>query len=200
MKSKEKVLCIKRSALPEQWVGKKSIIKTEESLFYGICAKAGFKFLERGIIETAPSFKQIIPYIILRTVDGTRTVIYKRQGSEERLHDLWSVGIGGHINPVDNWDYSDSFQAILTTGMNRELDEELSTRPEGLIPTFQGTINEELTDVGSVHLGAVFTILTREPEAFKPGEELVGFKWVETSTLHRYTMELWSELALELIA
>jgi predicted NUDIX family phosphoesterase len=199
MKQQEKVLCIKRNTLPAPWVGKKSIIKTDEAAFFDICERAGFYWKERGVVETDPSFKQIIPYIVLQTADGKQTAIYRRCGSEKRLHDLWSVGIGGHINPEDTNGQAPSFKDILVAGMTRELDEELVKRPNGQAPCFRGTINEEATDVGSVHLGAVFTLLTETPDAFLPGEELKDFTWVDTDTLAGRNLELWSTFALELM-
>jgi len=199
MKLQEKVLCIRRSNLPDSWVGKRSIIKTDETLFFDTCEKAGFIFMDRGFVEKDSSLKQIIPYIVLQTTNRKKTALYRRNGNEKRLHELWSVGIGGHINPVDNNGTASSFRKILLTGMTRELDEELIKRPINQTPRFMGTINEEETPVGNVHLGAVFTILTNTPEAFIPGEELSDFTWADTSFLPRLNLELWSTLALELI-
>ncbi|WP_022663747.1 phosphoesterase [Desulfospira joergensenii] len=194
----EKVLCIPRNRLPRTWVEKKSVAPSGFKKFIDQCTQAGFDFIARSKAEKDNSLKQIIPYIVIQTSDLGQTAVYNRQGSEERLHDLWSLGIGGHINPVDNSSRIDSFQDILEAGMIRELTEELEKRPNRDIPQFSGIINEELTDVGSVHLGAVFRILTREPQAYTPGPELFDFKWVDTSSLKELNMELWSELALEL--
>ncbi len=199
MVQKEKVLCIQRSSLPKNWVMKKSIIKIEEHSFYDLCETAGFQWLDREKAERDPSYKQVIPYIILQTTDKKQTAVYRRMGSEKRLHDLWSIGIGGHINPMDLEPAATTFKSILNTGMNREIDEELFLSPPGLVPRFIGTINEEATDVGSVHFGAVFRILTPDPEQCRPGEELVDFQWMPTKTLGSLNLELWSELALKLL-
>jgi predicted NUDIX family phosphoesterase len=87
----------------------------------------------------------------------SRPMIYNRQGSEKRLHDLWSLGIGGHINPVDQQNQQSSFKDILVSGMERELGEELAKRPKQDIAGFSGIISEDITDVGKVHFGAVVT-------------------------------------------
>lgn len=199
MTAGESVLCIKRNLLPNTWVQKKSIVPLTLDLFIENCIQAGFRFIDRTKAETDPSCKQIIPYIILQTKDFEKTAVYNRQGSEKRLHDLWSIGIGGHINPVDQTGQNDSFQQILIAGMERELDEELDLRPEKDHPDFIGVISEEVTDVGKVHLGAVFRILTPSPEQFAPGPELFQFRWENTDTLDRLNLELWSRLALKLI-
>ena len=163
------------------------------------CSQSGYAFINRPQAEQDPGKKQIIPYILLQSRDGEKTAVYNRQGSEKRLHDLWSVGIGGHINPIDRQSEASSFKDILISGMERELDEELIQRSKTDQVEFSGVISEDITPVGSVHLGAVFKILTANPQAYLPGPELFGFKWVHTKTLSTLNLELWSELALSLI-
>lgn len=220
---KEKVLCIKKQNLPATWVEKSSVVPMNPDSFVKHCEKAGFDFVDRESAEKNPDLKQIIPYIILSTKDGNHTAVYNRQGSEKRLHDLWSIGIGGHINPVDsnfiqeadqnsgqNSDQSSgqnkpipkqAFHKILISGMQRELNEELPENNAHVdSPQFIGIISEDITEVGKVHLGAVFTILTDSPDLYKPGPELFQFSWMETKKLNKLDMELWSVLALELFS
>lgn len=198
MNHTEKVLCIKRERLPAAWVEKKSVMEMDESSFFETCDRAGFQFKERDIVETDPSFKQIIPYVVIQTQDRKLTAAYLRNGSERRLHDLWSVGIGGHINPEDSPARS-SFKEVITAGMMRELSEELVKRPENETPSFCGIINEEETPVGCVHIGAVFTLQTQNLDFFIPGAELTNFTWKKTEHLAKLNLELWSRLALELM-
>ena len=200
MAKSESVLCIKRKRLPASWVQEKSVIPLELDVFDKNCSASGFKFINRPDAEKDPSYKQIIPYIILQTKDFEKTAIYNRQGSEQRLHDLWSIGIGGHINPVDMKIQNNSFLQILITGMERELDEELYRRHKKDHQRFIGVISEDITDVGKVHLGAVFRILTNSPEKFIPGPELFQFTWEKTDKVEHLNLELWSKLALELIS
>ncbi|PIZ35880.1 MAG: hypothetical protein COY38_01505, partial [Candidatus Aenigmarchaeota archaeon CG_4_10_14_0_8_um_filter_37_24] len=51
--------------------------------------------------EQDESMKQIIPYIAFKHND--KYFVYKRlpQSEEERLREKYSLGIGGHINPID---------------------------------------------------------------------------------------------------
>lgn len=58
-------------------------------------------FMDREAAENDPSHKQIIAYAIF--CHQGRILHYTRGGSggEARLHDKGSIGIGGHINPVD---------------------------------------------------------------------------------------------------
>ena len=200
MNKKESVLCIQRDRLPPLWVESKSIVPLNQGTFIEKCTLAGFEFIPRQEAENNPGFKQVIPYIVLQTTTLDYTAIYNRQGSEKRLHDLWSLGIGGHINPIDQKEGHLSFKDILISGMERELNEELLERPKLDPIDFCGIISEEITEVGSVHLGAVFRILTQTPEAYLPGHELCRFQWAKTKALNELNLELWSELALELIS
>jgi predicted NUDIX family phosphoesterase len=97
-------------------------------------------------MEDDPGFKQIIPYLVLR--DGERYFLMRRTraGGDIRLHDRWSIGVGGHINPGDE---------DLDGGLRREWSEELVA---DFVPDFGfvGLLNDDTTEVGRVHLGAVF--------------------------------------------
>ncbi len=170
------------------------------SAFVDHCARAGHEFVDRPLAEEDAGWQQVIPYVLLQTQDLSQTAVYNRQGNETRLHDLWSAGIGGHINPQDQTGFKESFQTILMSGMIRELNEELTQRPSADKPVFCGIIHETVTDVGRVHLGAVFRILTETPAAYVPGPELCRFQWMNTNQLASLNMELWSCLAMDLLS
>ena len=200
MQTKEKILCIRQNRLPAEWMAETAVKPMPLEAFVDTCTRAGHQFMDRTRAEQDARWQQVIPYIVLQTRDQERTAVYLRQGSETRLHDLWSCGIGGHINPRDRSGSTASFRDILISGMIRELDEELIFRPAGESPSFCGMINEMVTDVGQVHLGAVFQIQTALPEEYVPGPELSRFQWVNTPALSSMNMELWSRLALDLLA
>ena len=101
------------------------------------------RFEPRPAMEADPSFKQIIPYLVLR--DGDRYFLMRRTraGGDVRLHDRWSIGVGGHLNPGDE---------DLDGGLRREWSEELVA---DFVPDFRfiGLLNDDTTPVGQVHLG-----------------------------------------------
>lgn len=200
MTTEETVLCIHQDRLPAAWMKQTAVVPMDLAAFVRHGARAGYDFVPRTLAETTPQWQQVIPYIVLQTKDQRFTAVYNRQGSEKRLHDLWSLGIGGHINPGDRADAAAAFKEIVLSGMTRELDEELAVRPAGDRPVFCGIINETVTDVGRVHLGAVFRIRTAYPEAYVPGPELNRFHWMATDRLAGLNMELWSTLALDLLS
>jgi predicted NUDIX family phosphoesterase len=104
------------------------------------------RFVPRAAMESDPTFKQIIPYLVLR--DGPRWFLMRRTraGADVRLHDRWSLGVGGHLNPGDQ---------DVAGGLAREWREELIADFE---PEYRlvGLLNDDETDVGRVHLGIVF--------------------------------------------
>jgi predicted NUDIX family phosphoesterase len=162
------------------------------------------RWLPRAQAETDPTFKQWIPYVLLRNSRGEMAAS-PRQGAEARLHGLWSVGLGGHVNPVDapatGVEPRSAWRDLLWTGLRRELAEEYPGAAAGTT-RFLGLIHESRTAVGRVHLGVVFLHETAGDPG-SPGDELTGLRWVpprELSSdpwpLDRF--ELWSRLALRL--
>jgi predicted NUDIX family phosphoesterase len=93
--------------------------------FEASIAREGF-FVERSVAERTPAWKQVIPYTLVQC--GERILLARRtkQGGEARLHDKHSIGIGGHINPVDL--EPDAVRNPLPAGARREIDEELDVR------------------------------------------------------------------------
>jgi predicted NUDIX family phosphoesterase len=108
-------------------------------------------YLDRPVAEEDPSHKQLIPYVVVR--DRERVFLMRRTdaGGDARLHGKASIGVGGHLNPVDDG------EDALMAGLRREWDEELVAdwRPEF---TLIGLLNDDSNPVGAVHLGVVFVV------------------------------------------
>ena len=109
------------------------------------------QYMDRPLAEESPEWKQLIPYVVVR--DGERVFLMERTdaGGDPRLHRKASIGVGGHLNPVD------SGGDPLTIGLRREWEEELVADWE---PAFRlvGMLNDDTNPVGSVHLGVVFEV------------------------------------------
>ena len=58
-------------------------------------------FRPRAECETDPSWKQVIPYLVLRDRGRLFLMRRTRAGSDQRLHERYTIGIGGHVNPED---------------------------------------------------------------------------------------------------
>lgn len=113
-------------------------------------------FMDRAAAEEDPSHKQLIPYCVFRC--GDRILHYTRgkAGGESRLHAKISVGVGGHVNPVDMENGKtgpDAYHAAVTREIEEELD--LPGKHEHRIIAL---LNDESNTVGQVHLGIVHLI------------------------------------------
>jgi predicted NUDIX family phosphoesterase len=117
----------------------------------GAAVRAHGRFVDRPVAEEDTGHKQLIPYVVVR--DGSRIFLMERTaaGGDARLHRRASIGVGGHLNPVDHGDDP------LTDGLRREWREELDAgwQPEF---TLVGLLNDDSNPVGAVHIGVVFTV------------------------------------------
>jgi len=140
----ERVLVVPRSLLMGDpgWLG----VATDGLATFEDVVRAHGEFRERAEMETDRRWKQVIPYLVLR--DGGRYFLMRRSqaGTDARLHDRWTIGVGGHLNPGD---------VDLAGGLLREWREEVDADFE---PAFRlvGLLNDDTGDVGSVHVGAVY--------------------------------------------
>lgn len=154
-------------------------------------------FQPRSKCETDPSFKQLIPYVLLECTDGhgTRLFQYTRGSSqgEARLHAKRSLGIGGHIS-IDDTRGEDWYR----TGMQRELEEEVVVDCERR-DRIVGLIYDDTTDVGRVHLGVVHILQLPSCHARARESSLVdaGFQSLEAIRAEADRLETWSQLCLD---
>ena len=113
-------------------------------------------FMDRAAAENDPTHKQLIPYCVFRC--GARILHYTRgkAGGESRLHAKLSVGVGGHVNPVDTGGGKTGPQAY-HAAVTREIEEELDL-PEDHQHRIIALLNDDSNPVGQVHLGVVHLI------------------------------------------
>ncbi|WP_040763477.1 phosphoesterase [Novipirellula maiorica] len=164
-----------------------------------ILASDQLSFQPRTPMETDPSFKQLIPYVLLEWADsdGTKKLFtYTRGGGggEKRLHAKRSVGIGGHISREDAADGANPY----TTGMHREIEEEIQLRSE-YKETQEGLIYDPSNEVGKVHLGVVHRFVLESPEVQSNEADLAegGFVSIEELKSDIEQLETWSQLAIK---
>jgi len=147
------------------------------------------RFEPRATVEGDPRFKQVIPYLVVR--DGPHYFLMQRSraGTDARLHDQWSIGVGGHVNPGDE---------NLAGGLRREWREEIEADFEPQA-RFVGVLNDDSTDVGRVHLGVVFEADTGgRPVAIRETAKLSGaFASAADVRAVADRLETWSRLVFE---
>lgn len=188
--SGEQVYVVPRSALIDQagWYG----IRTDGLDAFVAALERDGRYEPREPMELDPAFKQVIPYLVLR--DGGRYFLMQRTtaGSDARLHGRYSIGVGGHLNPGDGG---------LLGGLRREWEEEVIA---DFVPTFRlvALLNDDTTDVGAVHLGAVYIAdAAGRPVAVRETDKLTG-SFVEPAGVEAVIdrMETWSRLVFEFLA
>jgi len=119
-------------------------------------------FAERDFMAINSHYKQIIPYLMLQRGDGAdaRVLCYQRRTkhTEKRLGGLWSVGFGGHIEPLDRDSDAVKADGMVLASALREMEEETGLNPGPGSLTLAGFINSDREDVSSVHFGVVFRV------------------------------------------
>ena len=148
-------------------------------------------FAERGAVEDDPSLKQIIPYALVTRGRSTFTFRRTKGGGEKRLFGRRSVGVGGHVNPVDADD-------VVLDALSRELHEELFL-PDRWNARLVGLINDDQTEVGKVHLGIVHVFDLDAPKV-RPREQSIietGFASPAELIGDQEQFETWSQICLE---
>jgi predicted NUDIX family phosphoesterase len=152
------------------------------------------RYVERAVAEEEPDYKQLVPYVVVR--DGDKVFLMERTdaGGDRRLHGKASIGVGGHLNPVDDG------EDALMAGLRREWTEELVA---GWTPDFRlvGMLNDDTNPVGAVHLGVVFEVeAAGRPIEVRERDKLMGgFATAETVRAAWDRLETWSQLVADAI-
>ncbi len=194
----ELVLCIRRRLLDE--IG----------AFHGIQSNLGPYIprifeprntvsVPRSQAERDPSFKQIIPYVLIRRGEKWLHYVRGKGSGEKRLVALGSIGVGGHINYGDEKLFLDGL-AFYEEAVQRELHEEL--RMDGRFHTrIVALLNDDTNSVGQVHLGVVHVCDLTEENVSKGEACITDLRFLSLPELveRREHMETWSQICLDLI-
>lgn len=187
--TQEKVLVVRRTSLEDL---SSPVTLNDAELWLGSNIGSAY-YVDRGPAETSRTVVQLIPYVVLKCRDRYATYTRGQKGTEDRLHGLLSVGLGGHINPRDG----KPGLACLEAAMQRELDEEV------LLGTFtkqlKGLLWDPSTPVGRVHLGVVMVFhLMAEAVVPKEAGKIVNLEFLTRSQLsERYArLEPWSRIVV----
>ena len=153
-----------------------------------------YSFMERQEAEYNYNYKQVIPYIIINFGEDFLLLKRTKKQTEKRLHDKYSLGIGGHINPS----VSDKYENIFMEGLYKELNEEIFC-PNLNDFDFKGILYDDSTNVSMVHLGLVFVAVLNTPEFEILEPHKMTASWVERDRLGEYYdgFESWSKIIYE---
>lgn len=160
-------------------------------------------FRPRKEVEKDPNFKQLIPYMLFRwtSPDGKVHIFRYTRGKgmgEGRLHLKHSVGVGGHLSEEDCAGAPNT-ETIYNTGMKRERKEEVRIETDIRSEEIVGLINDDLNEVGKVHLGVVHLIDVAEPKVYPNEDDVLetGFSPIEEHLQDLTGYESWSSITLE---
>jgi len=162
-----------------------------DAIDLGVVERWGF-FAERDHMEQCSHYKQIIPYIALTL--GRDVLCYQRQRrhSEQRLGGLWTIGFGGHIEPIDRDRPELRELGLLKVAALRELVEETGLDVPASSLVARGCINSEAEDVSSVHAGIFYQV---QLEGIGLDREQIVARVTEQAEPHRVLWrsidELW---------
>jgi predicted NUDIX family phosphoesterase len=191
----EQVLVLPRAAVPggSDFTGVRRAAPPLLGELREVVSSAG-RYLERPVAEESPEWKQLIPYVVVRDGDDTFLMERTAAGGDPRLHRKASIGVGGHLNPVDHG------QDPLMAGLAREWAEEVEAPWQ---PAFElvGVLNDDSNPVGAVHLGVVFTVQAQGPIRVRETEKLSGRMASPADIADAWPrLETWSQLvATELL-
>ena len=197
----EEVLVVPRALLDE--VGAFEGIRTEglEQAVAKLLDPANHFFMDRAAAEEDPGHKQLIPYCIFRC--GDRILHYTRgkSGGESRLHAKISVGVGGHVNPIDTGD-GRTGPAAYHAAVTREIEEELDL-PEEHEHRIIALLNDESNPVGQVHLGIVHLIDLKSDAVKSREDALTDLGFTPLADLNGpwfERLETWSQFCIRHLA
>ncbi len=164
-----------------------SLIRKDTAGLLQLIAEKHF-FIARDVAEVSPQYRQVIPYVVIRSGELTYVLRRTSRQTETRLHHKASLGIGGHINPGHD----------LTSGLQKELDEEVAIASEYDLE-FIGILNDQSTEVGRVHLGAVYELRARSAHVQVVEVDKMSGAWATMEELApmRAAMESWSQIVYD---
>ena len=191
----ENVLVIKRSLFEELGTFQGLNFEPEKYLKANLSRGSNF-FIPRSDAESNPAYKQIIPYTLIAFHDTILHYVRGKKAGEQRLIAKGSIGIGGHMNEIDESLFAMDEQAY-RAGVEREVNEEIKidTPFEDRIIAL---LNDDSTEVGRVHLGIVHIFKLKEPKVQKREAMITGLTFLTKEELlaRRETMETWSQICV----
>ncbi|MGD0077340.1 MAG: hypothetical protein ABSB91_01795 [Sedimentisphaerales bacterium] len=200
MPAEEQVLVVQRKVFEE--AGAFNGLATDVQRYLDKLFAPGVpRFIPRPQAEIDPSFKQLIPYVIMTCQGKYLSYVRGKRAGETRLVAKRSLGIGGHINPVD-WTLftADPYKTYLEA-VQREVAEEVSVETKYKDKVI-ALLNDDSNEVGQVHLGIVHLWTLDEPKVIRKEQMItqMGFMTIPELQQVKDTMETWSQICLEGLA
>lgn len=195
----EQILVVKRELFDS--LGAFQGINTDVEQYYSsILDPSNNFFLDRGPAEEDPTHKQLIPYCLFHYQGKLLNYARGKSGGEARLHAKRSLGIGGHINPVDTRDDNLGLETYMA-GVVREIEEELNingTYTQKIV----AILNDDSNDVGKVHLGVVHLVELDTDQVTANEDAIADLKFSTIAELQgemNDSLETWSQFCADIL-
>jgi predicted NUDIX family phosphoesterase len=158
------------------------------------------RFKYRNEVEEDPSFKQIIPYVIIESGGNVLHYTRGKQSGEKRLVSKESIGIGGHVCDKDDSIFHNELNhmwEIYKTALEREVFEEINietTYQEKII----AVLNDDSDSVGQVHFGIIHLWRLEKPSVSKREQKITQIEFMKPEELLKRTnlLENWSSICV----
>ena len=157
------------------------------------------RFMARDQAERDPTYKQLIPYVIMTHGDRYLSYVRGKRAGETRLVGQGSIGIGGHINPPDDMPlFDEDFRDTYLQAVEREIAEEVAVEASGP-DCIVALLNDDSTEVGSVHLGIVHYRVLDSEKVSKREQMITQMSFMTPGELHgiRDSLETWSGFCVD---
>ena len=201
MAQEEQILVVERKVL-EQIGMFQGLAFDVERYLRNIFVQGVPRFMPRSEAEKDPTYKQIIPYVIMTYDRKYLSYVRGRRAGETRLVGNRSIGIGGHINPRDDMPlFNADFYQTYITAVEREVAEEVSVKAHHS-DHIVALLNDDSNDVGRVHLGIVHYWVLDSSQVGKHEQMISQMAFMTPGQLQevRDTLETWSQLCLDNLA
>lgn len=173
-----------------------------------------YSLQDRNFCETDENFVQLLPYITLIDKHSKKVFMYRRGsgGGESRLLDLYSIGLGGHIEE-DVQDKKLGVLHAITETIVKELDEEVGLKNwaqihdlalSKLLTNNISIIYDERTEVNRRHL-CLWMVLEIEMYSLGTSEEgiILNSTWLPIDELinlpEAVELESWSQVCANIL-
>ena len=203
MRESEEVLVFPRAIFEEvgsfQGLNLNYASYLEKIFSQGVCY-----FHPRVRAEQDFKLKQIIPYVLLTWKGKVLRYIRGKKSRETRLVEKASVGVGGHINPIDDSLFHDTnriMQDLYDSAVQREVAEEVLIE-SSYVSRIVGILNDDANEVGQVHFGIVHVLELNEPKVKKKDKNITKLEFLDPHTILRdefEKLESWSQICLQRI-
>ena len=200
MPKEEQVLVVERSVVERAGMFH-GVTFDVKRYFEHLFAPGVARFIPRSQAEADPTYKQLIPYVVM-TCDGhVLSYVRGKRAGEKRLVGQRSIGIGGHINPIDDLPlFNTDFRDAYLEAVAREVAEEVcvdANHEDRIV----GLINDDSNEVGKVHLGVVHHWRLDAPKVTRREQMITQLGFMSPAALHNVedTLETWSRLCLDRI-